>query len=205
VALVGGPMGPFDAVLDGVTVERIHEVGIVVERATGRVDRVTVRDVLPQAADQLGGTGISVQTGVQSGMPDVVIDRSSIADTPGFGISVADAAVTVDRSILRRARPLVAEDLFGDGAIVASFEGVSSLALSRSRSEDHARAGLSNFAATASVRESVFECNDVDLDGEPTEVGDFTFVDEGDNQCGCDGALLACKVRSTNLLPPLPP
>jgi hypothetical protein len=188
----------------GTTVSRVHEVGVIVIGQAARIDRVTVANIFPQASDQVGGVGIALQGLAQDGLP-TTIDFTSVSDTPGFGLQLGDARAVVDRTILRRAQPLVAEDLFGDGVVVASFVESSELTLLRSVSQDNTRAGLSNFASTASVSGSRFDCNAVHLDGEPTMLADFTFVDVGDNVCGCAGEVVACKVASTNLLPPAAP
>lgn len=205
LALFGGPLGPFDVALDGTSVERVHEAGIILDGATGTVERSSFRDVFPQAADQLGGIGISIQSGAQTGTPDVIVRRSSTSRTPLFGIIVADASAVVEESAMVRGDPSVGADVLGDGLVVVSFDQEAQLRMSRSWVEGHNRAGVSNFAATASVGESVLECNEVDLDGEVTSSGDFTFTDEGDNRCGCGGEVVACKVQSTNLSPPTPP
>lgn len=205
LALVGGPVAPFDVALDSVSVERIHEAGIVLEDATGALERVSVHEVFPQSGDQLGGSGISIQSGAQTETPDVVIRRSSTLGTPLFGIIAADAHVLVEDSVIRRGDPSSGGDTLGDGVVVVSFDLAAVLSMSRSWVEGHNRAGVSNFAATASVGESVLECNTVDLDGEVTASGPFSFTDEGDNRCGCGEQTVICKVQSTNLSPPMPP
>lgn len=205
LALVGGPLSRFDVALDGVSVERVHEAGIVLEDAAGTLERVSVHEVFPQAADRLGGTGVSIQAGAQTSIPDVVIRASSTLATPLFGILAADAHVLVEGSAIRRGVPSSGGDILGDGVVVVSFDLDAVLSMSRSWVEGHNRAGVSNFAATASVGESVLECNTVDLDGEETASGAFSFTDEGNNRCGCDGQTVVCKVQSTNLSPPTPP
>ena len=135
----------------------------------------------------------------------MVIRASSTLATPLFGILAADAHVLVEGSAIRRGVPSSGGDILGDGVVVVSFDLDAVLSMSRSWVEGHNRAGVSNFAATASVGESVLECNTVDLDGEETASGAFSFTDEGNNRCGCDGQTVVCKVQSTNLSPPTPP
>lgn len=186
------------------TVARTHDAGIATSGVAAHLDEVTVVDIFPELANSLGGVGIALQSSPEGAAP-MLVERSSVADTPGFGISVADVDATIDRCVLRRAQPLHSEPVFGDGAIVVGFERRPSLALSWSRSGHNTRAGVSAFAADLTVLGSHFECNAFDLANEATDLGEATTTDAGDNHCGCEGVETACKAISQNLAPPAPP
>jgi hypothetical protein len=94
---------------------------------------------------------------------------------------------------------------YGD-ALLGVFEGVASdLTITNTRLEQSGRAGSANFGANVSLSSNVFECNDIDLNGEPYQGQEFDFVDDGGNSCGCAGSEDACAVRSVNLTPPRAP
>ena len=103
---------------------------------------------------------------------------------------------------------LVGDD-FGDGigaaATIVWLPGYlpTTLTLTRATIENVPRAGVSNFGASVIVRDTLLECNAIDLDGEPFEGNPFRFSDEGNNDCGCTDNRGPCKVLTTNIEPPL--
>jgi hypothetical protein len=75
--------------------------------------------------------------------------------------------------------------------------------------EDSARAGVTTIGSNVSLTSVKFECNLIDLDAEdggPSGCPNHpsSFDDAGGNVCGCDGANVACQVKSLNLEPPEP-
>jgi hypothetical protein len=70
------------------------------------------------------------------------------------------------------------------------------------RARISARAGLANFAAVVSLRETSIECAAFALDGEPLAEAPFVFEDRGDNRCGCPTAQDACVAATAQLAAP---
>jgi hypothetical protein len=92
---------------------------------------------------------------------------------------------------------------FGDGIAVVSGLLDAPLTVRDSRVEGSARAGVSNFGATATLSGTALECNAFALDGEPYFDKSYSFADQG----GSAPQTSACVVSSAGLVPasPLPP
>jgi hypothetical protein len=184
----------------GTTIVRTHQAGILFHGIDGRVDSSTIVEV--QLTAQGGGVGIAVQRpSGGAGGKRVSIERSLIADSTGFGTLFADAEVSVSDVWVRDTVPPV--DDFGDGIVVISVANGATVAVNRSLLERSARAGISNFSSTVTLGQSMFECNSIDLDGEISGFGDFSFDNTGGNTCGCGSEVAPeCKVATTNLSAP---
>jgi hypothetical protein len=120
-------------------------------------------------------------------------------------------------NLIKLTQPRKIDGKFGDGIVAECSESVivcqgdQNFALDYLPPgiEDSARAGVTTIGSNVSLTNVKFECNLIDLDAEdgglsgcPNHPG--SLDDEGGNVCGCDGANVACQVKSLNLDPPDP-
>jgi len=189
------PSGTGVAVTDGATLDmreslvaRCIDAGFAVRGATATLQGVAVRETVVNAIVAYEGGAIDV--------------RTSIFDASGaVGVYLSGASGTLDEVAIRDTKPSPVNGLFGDGIAVEGV-GPASAVLSRVRIESSARAGLSNFGATVSLGDVLFECTPIPLDGETHQGASFTFEQTGPLACGCGGSSETCSVQTSNLAPP---
>jgi len=85
----------------------------------------------------------------------------------------------------------------------------SGLGLTIARTIVETYGGDIRIGSNVSLTNVKFECNSIDLDAEDGGLSGCpnhpsSFDDKGGNVCGCDGANVACQVKSLNLDPPDP-
>ena len=187
-------------------VERSHEVGIFAQGSDVTLSDVVVRDVAPRA-DGIG-RGIDIENELEVRDGSLVGRRILVERTTDAGIlvrnSIADLASVTVLDVVS------AGERFGDGIQVISDPGgaraqATIVGASIARS---ARAGLVNFGADIAISGSTLDCNPISLNGQVVNGREFSFVDGGDNMCGCglseevapDDA--QCTVSGTTLTPP---
>ena len=120
-------------------------------------------------------------------------------------------------NLIKLTQPRKIDGKFGDGIVAECSENVivcqdgQNFALDYLPPgiEDSARAGVTTIGSNVSLTNVKFECNLIDLDAEDGGLSGCpnhpsSFDDKGGNLCGCDGANVACQVKSLNLDPPDP-
>lgn len=120
VEIVEAPMGPATvASLRSVVVERNHDLGVAIGGATVTIDSVLVRDMLPQASDQLGGRGVNVQpiwwaNDPQPTRGNLTLTRSVVERSVDLGLFVAGSDANVEHTVIRDTMP-IPDGRFGRG------------------------------------------------------------------------------------------
>jgi hypothetical protein len=192
------------AELEGTTIMRTREAGVLVLDGDVTLRQVTVSDTRAQASDQTGGNGVAVHAAESDAASLLWIDHSLVELSLGFGVLASDAHATIEGSWIRDTAKMPSEDLFGDGAAVVSYRLATSLAMTRSFVSGSARAGVSNFSSSVGLGEDVLWCNEIDLDGEITTTP-FLFEGAEATHCGCGEGLASCQVVSASLQAPAAP
>jgi hypothetical protein len=185
-------------------IERTADSGIGAFNADLVLEASIVRQTTATLAYGVLGIGVFVGTDGEPGTePATAAIRGCIVeDTFNVGILAKVARVELETVLIRRTMP-GPEVGYGDGLCVLSL-GDGSATVVKSRIEDSARAGITNFGSLVTVRDTTLECNPVSLDSETT-FGPSAFDDGGGNVCGCDGATTPCKVLSSTLDAPTAP
>lgn len=206
--------------LIGSLVEDNFTVGVGLLGGDSAVERVVVRRTQPQVSDQLWGVGLAAQAPCvgpieyfecdSTQQRTATITGTLVVHSHSRAISIIGIDGIVDGSVVRDTLPVGADSRFGDGVLVQGSDDMpASASLTRSRIEDSARAGVSNFASTVSLWATHVECAAFALDGEPGSGHDFSFEDAGENRCGCPideqrSTENECSVVSVGLTPPEP-
>jgi len=198
---VGG--GRASLVLTSSLVEDNTSVGVVGAGADVTVEGTVVRGTRANAMGIGRGIGIEMDPETKAATHGT-IRASLVEDNFEIGIGVLAADATIDGTLVRGTKARPTDGALGDGIVTMTYGAASRLYLTGSRIETSARAGLTSFAGKTDVGSTVFECNPIDLDGEPVGADAFSFADLGANVCGCAGETVACKVLSANLQPPQP-
>jgi hypothetical protein len=120
-------------------------------------------------------------------------------------------------NLIKLTLPRLLDGKFGDGIVAECSENVilcqddQNFALDYLPPgiEDSARVGVTTIGSHVSLTNVKFECNLLDLDAEDGTLSGCpnqppSFDDKGGNVCGCDGATIACQVKSLNIDPPDP-
>jgi hypothetical protein len=195
--------------LRGARIEEAHQGGLTVMGSTGTADALAVLNTQPNGMGAMG-VGVAVITSYITGdtasadMTHVVVDGAHAG-----GIVVGGGDLIVSDALVRSIHKQPNVDDFGDGigaaASIVWLPGYipTTLSLTRATIEGVPRAGVSNFGASISIRDTLLECNAIDLDGEVFEDEPFRFDNQGNNDCGCGESRVDCKVLTTNIQPPL--
>ena len=134
------------------------------------------------------------------------------------GIRLKDVGLAaICHNLIKLTQPRKVDGKFGDGIVAECSENVivcqddQNFALDYLPPgiEDSARAGVTTIGSNISLTNVKFECNSIDLDAEDGNLSGCpnhppSLDDKGGNACGCDGANVACQVKSLNLDPPDP-
>ena len=185
-------------------IEDNRDVGIVSIGADLEVESTVVRGHRAAHDNVSGGMGIHAQSDLdnQEDTINVAVRRCLVEDNTGTGITLLKTNLTLEGSLVRAILPWW-DGGHGDGVVFTGLHGDVSGSVTGCRIEDNTRAGLAVFGAPMSLASSTVACNAVDLNGENDGPVEFTFIDEGNNRCGCD-PYTVCKVLSTGLEPPPP-
>jgi hypothetical protein len=133
----------------------------------------------------------------------IVIADSVIAGSDDIGLLLIDSDATVLRTIVRDVRT-GADDLFGDGIGVVNGTKASSADIHLVLVADAERAGIAVFGSAATIAETRFSCNAIDLNAQFLGA-DAQLSDGGGNVCECAGELTDCAAKSVELEAPQPP
>jgi hypothetical protein len=195
----------------GALVESSHQSGVFLVGSDVQLAGILVRDTMPQAVDQLFGSGIDV---VPYCDPECDPATRSTAELRGsliennhyLGVEVLGSDAIVDSILVRGTLVRVTDGSFGDGIAVAatrSSKGSSAAhaTVTNTRTQGNARAGLGSWGGAVALGASALACNAFDLEGEPL-FGPFAFDNLGGNVCGCPEPTGACVAQSVGLAPP---
>ena len=170
-------------------VERSMLAGVDVTTGTLTAQSVAVLD--SRLSNQgFSGQGVAIETFSNANLVDCYIEGAYTS-----GISAFESNVGVNRTVVRQAQR-VPDGPFGDGLLVWADQGPAWMDVNDSLIENSDRAGVANFGARVSLRNTSLRCQAFDLDG---ELDAFTFEDNGNNSCGCPEASDPCLVVTTGL------
>jgi hypothetical protein len=193
------------ALLRGCVIERSRDVGIFAAGADVDLDSVRVSDTLANEADQTGGRGVSAQAETTTAERSVLHMRSSLVErSREGGVFVIGCEGVLEDVVVRDTMVRANDGSYGDGVASLSFPGPAQVAVTGSRIEASARAGVVAFGGAVVLGSTVLECNPIPLDGETYQGVEPSFTDEGGNTCGCAGATSSCAVASSSIAPPEP-
>ncbi|MBW2454840.1 MAG: hypothetical protein JRI68_10030 [Deltaproteobacteria bacterium] len=97
-------------------VEQNHDIGVYVSGSDGTVEATIVRGTLPDASDQTGGRGMSVQDDPDTGAPATLTLRASVLEqNHDLGLYVRGSAATVDASVVQATALRASDQRFGRG------------------------------------------------------------------------------------------
>jgi len=199
--------------LRGCHVERTHEAGIMVIGSDVDIDSCAVIDTRSRQLDGLLGFGVFYGRNIpvtEEGAAGT-LTRSLVQEARGAGVTVVASQLTITDVLVRDTLPQADLDDFGDGIaesatlVIVPGHFPTFVDVTRATVERSARAAMATFAAPMAVRETLFDCNPIDMNGEEDDGEPFTFEDLGGNRCGCDveGNEWQCQVLSTGLTPPV--
>ena len=176
--------------------------GVVVISSKASLDACVVRGTKARPSDGRAGRGIVLQPDTVAGAKraSLTMTASLVAEQLEAGITLDGADATIDASRIRDTHGEAATHSFGDGIVL---QGHATLALTGSRVERSARAGVAAFGSSVSLAKTTLSCNAVDLDGDADLDGSpYAFDLAKDNACGCGKGPQVCQVLSSNLAPP---
>jgi len=194
-------------------VDSVQGIGIGVVGAGATIYGCHVRNTRVRPSDGLFGRGILVQGMVPTRTAGrATIDGCLVEGSGDAGIAVGGATADIMHTVVRDTRG--ADGLFGDGVMTYGIvyltgdevtSEIPTLArIASSHIDGAARAGVSSFATTVSLEDTLVACSAFALNGEPFRSLTFSFTDEGNNRCGCDRVVDSCTVLSNGLTPPAP-
>lgn len=197
---------PAVAIVSGSRIERSYEMGITVLGSEVDIVGTHVLATQPQLATSVAGRGINIQASLSNlGRSFATVTSCLSEQSHEAGVLVMGATAELDRVVVRDTRATPG-GLFGDGFLVVSDLGAASATIRGSRTENSARAGLSNFSAHVALQGTILQCQSVDIAVEMTPWLEQqpTFEDQGNNRCGCPSAEAECQARGAGLTPPQP-
>lgn len=202
------------ATLRACDVGDVRGFGVSVGGSAATLDSTRIHDSVDPGDLALCG-GLLVITGDVELPATAALTHCLIEQVQGLGIEIAQGQVTLDESVVRAATP---DSHLGYGDAIslltlADLPNIASVAVTDSRLESTARAGISSFGGHVVIGSTEMECNPIDLDGETSHLGTYDggvaavpaeakFEDRGGNRCGCSGETWDCAVRSMKLEPP---
>ena len=185
--------------------------GIIVIGSDAHVESCVVRETKLDVQG-LHGRGIQVQANSDTGVrANVGVSASLIDSNHEAGIFVSNSDATVESALVRGTLPNAFEE-FGDGIVAVSDPKLVSdwgtppptVAITRTRVENNARAGVANFGGSIALVSSELVCHAFDMDGEDEAGYPWSFDGSHDNQCGCPDPTGSCVAKSAGLEPPAP-
>lgn len=204
-------------VLEDVAVRRVLKAGVAMFGGKLTMLRCSVREVVPEKVDPVGGIGVSVASERPSDTTALDLRSSLIESLKGAGVLIYGSRAYLDGVHIRDVTAGLNEQ-FGDGVFAAGVFFVpgglrtASAEITGSWIEKAARSGIAVFGGGLQVSGSHLTCNSIPLDVEVTAAwngmdfidNDPSVEDRGGNACGCETAL-PCAARTTNLKPAAPP
>jgi hypothetical protein len=187
------------------TIADNHGLGVLVTGSDAVFESTAVRDTKPQLNNGELGRGIGVQLSDVDGAPSLVSIRDSLVERCyELGIFVVSSEVELASTRIDSIAARPSDGLFGDGLSLWSTTTPARVVVEESEVAHAGRAGIASFGGLVEMRDTVLECNAIDLDAEVFADLQAEFVDRGANVCGCSGATRACVAQSSGLAPPMP-
>jgi hypothetical protein len=181
-------------------IERNIDIGILALGTAVSLSRTIVRDTRYGLHEF--GRGVHAQVDLEVLLPTTaIVDASVVTRSGDAAILVYGATLTLTNSELSDSIPQPGVLPFGDGLAILAVNGPAVADVSDALIRNNARAGVSVFSSSLTLRDTRMECNAFDLDAESLTTPP-TVVDAGGNVCGCNGAAEACKAVSTGIGPP---
>jgi hypothetical protein len=198
---------PSDLELRASLVEGCEGAALHVSGSQALLASVLVRDNLPTPSGAWG-RALQVQPRAETGRrSDAIVRHCLFENSHESGAMVTSSSLTIEASRITGTTARAVDGFFGDGLAVVTADG-DALTIGRavatvvgSLIDASDRAGVSNFGADSQIEATRLSCNQLDLNGQDFAGGAYAFVDLGGSVCGCDEEV-ACKVLSTDLLPP---
>lgn len=203
----GSAMGRAEVV--GSVLEGNTEAALFAAAGELVVRSCALRNTAPRPRDGVAGRGMSIQGDDLSHVPaTATVSDSLVEGSYEVGIYVEGSTVHVERSVVRDTAPQLASGTLGDSVSAVSMFALSptieraAIILAGSTIRRGARAGVASFGSDVSLQGVTFDCNAIDLNGQDSIAGAYSFGDEGSNRCGCGRAERACAVSTDALEPP---
>lgn len=187
-ALIDGPAG----------------VGVVLLGSHAAIVSTIVRDVQPRPVDGALGRGIHTQPGFQLEPSSLSLRGSIIERAHEVGVVILSGDADVTDTLITDTRFRSSDGLFGDGILIQQETSDVVVALDHVAVAGNARVGLGSYGARVTLLSSAFECNPIQLDGEPFLDLAPIIEDRGGNVCACAGQQESCIMQSTGIAPPDP-
>lgn len=202
--IYGDPASSGRLEVRGSLIERIDSHGISIYDVSLSVEGTVIRDVAPSPA------GIPILALAPGGTAQVAVVDCVLERGAGIGLLIQGAAAEVSGTLVRD-MVQSSNALYGDGIVLLgsdtdmSGSADGSLQITGSFLCHNERAGIANFGAAVTLESVRFDCNAVDINGEPDAYHfgyDPVFDNLGGNRCGCGCEDLPCQILSTGLAPP---
>ncbi len=201
---VWGSNGGAHLQMRGSLIERVGTHGISAYDASVTVEDTVIRDIEPSPA------GIPLLL-LSPHLPAIIsIRRCLVERGAGVGALLQGNSTEITDTVLRDMTPS-SNQLYGDGIVLLGFDADlngsvdGDLRLADSFICGNERAGLANFGGSVTIDRVHFDCNGLDINGEPDAYGlghPPHFDDLGGNRCGCGTEQIDCQILSTGLEPP---
>jgi hypothetical protein len=186
--------------------ERNQRTGILSLGVEATLESVLVRDTRASFVDTDldDALGVLVEQDDVAGVDGSGALRWSVVDgSRVVGVAVVVGELTLEGTAVRNTVSS-SDARFGDGVAAITTGAPTSLTVASSLIERSARAGLTSFGASAGVADSVFQCNPIQVAGEPFGGVSPSFEDLGGNTCGCGDEREECTMLTTGLAVPDP-
>ncbi len=190
----------------GSVVERNTEVGIFGQAVDLTIERTAVLDTRPRTEDMQTGRGIAVQSGDHLHPSNLVVRDCLLDLNHNTSLYAAGTLATIERTEIRNTSADQGVNLFGDAIVAINYFGLAlgSTSVADCTLATSDRAGIASFGATVAVRNTAFECNAIEMNGQDSEAAPFGFEDQGGNHCGCADEEHDCQLLTTELSAPEP-
>jgi hypothetical protein len=184
-------------------VDRNTEDGMFIGGSDVTIESTLVRDTQP-SSDLASGRGLEIVFDHRTDQRASAILRWSLVDScSDVGILVAGSHAVVEGTAVRATAVRASDGLFGDAVDVVAQYAPAVAHITGSYAGSSARAGVVSFGADIALGASVLHCNLIDLCAQHFLASEPSFVDLGDNMCGCGAETTACQLISSNLEPPV--
>jgi len=192
-------------------IARTRTAGIALYGGTLELDGATIEDIEVNEAGELGFGILARPSGADQPLMAATstLRASLVRRTRTVGVLAYGGTATFANILVLDVAPR-ADGAFGDGIGVGGFptpDGTvveATATATRVAVRRAARAGLVLAGATLSLANAQLTCNRIDLDVEATLGGGiahaFSLSDDGENWCGCEGAV-RCRAQSSALEP----
>ena len=182
------------------------ELGLFASGADLLFEGSVVDDTVPIGDGRTGG-GLDVEFNGQTGIPGTAIIRdSAMRGNFSAGLFSGGASIEVSNAhIADTVESPFEGGTFGDGMVALNVFTPGSIRAVDVLVESSQRAGAASFGGTIELERSRILCAAIDLSSQTYANAEGTFVDLGDNVCGCAYDMRDCKAIASDLKPPEPP